>query len=104
MIRIWSYSLPLNNSRAPCQTGAKNDQKDQIPALDQTRADRFIEGNRDGGSGGVSELVQIDEDLFGARAKPFTHSVNNAAIRLMRNHQFDLGDVNLATAQCFLCR
>ncbi len=56
--------LPLDDRRAPGQARAKDEEQNQIAALDSAGSHRFIQGNGDGGGGGVAVFVQVDEDLL----------------------------------------
>src|SRR5262249_40511457 len=60
-----------------------------------------IQGNGDGGGGSVAVFVHVHEDLFGLDPQPFADGVNDAAIGLVRDDAFDLGDVDLAAAHGF---
>ena len=74
------------------------------PRLDAAALHGIVQGDGDGGGGGVAVFVQVDEELVGPGPQSFPHGVNDAAVGLVRDDAFDLGDVQFAAAQYFLGR
>jgi hypothetical protein len=77
--------------------------KMRSPRLNPTGLHGLVEGNGDGGRGGVAVLVEIDEESARAsRAEAVTDGFNDALVGLVRDDALDLGDVEFALAKAFL--
>src|SRR6266568_7720972 len=88
-VRTGPDHLPLDDRRAPSQPRAEDDEQYQVPALNAAGLRCLVQGNSDGGGGGVAVFMHIDEKLFGFGAQPLAEDINDAAIGLVRDDAFD---------------
>src|SRR6185369_11401855 len=92
--------LPLDHRCSPGESGAKNDQQNEITTLNPSLLDGFIQCNGYRSGGRVAILVQIHKHLLGFNPQPFTNGIDDATIGLVRDDALNLGDIDLATTQC----
>src|SRR5437660_11963985 len=93
---------PLNYCGAPGQTGAKNNQQNEISGFYRTGLYGLIQSNGYGCGRGISVLMQVNEQLLGLCAEPLGHGINDPTIRLMRDNAFDACDIQITPLEGFL--
>ena len=94
--------LPLNNGCSPSQSRPKNNQKHQISALDPPLLNSLIQRNSHRSSRCVAKFVNISKNLILGSTQSVCDSTHDPLVRLVRDHAFDLADINLTALHGFL--
>src|SRR4051812_11964884 len=90
---------PLQNSRAPGETGAEAAQEQLVAAADAAGEVGFVEGERNAAGRRVPVAVDVDQHLLRRDAETFRGGIENAAIGLMQNKQVDLMQIDFGMLQ-----
>src|SRR5262245_60058897 len=82
---------PLQQHRAHRKPSAHRSQQHQVPSLDALVRARIGERERDRRGRGVAVLVEVDDDLLRIDAEPIGRGFDDAAVRLVRDEEIDVG-------------
>ena len=82
--------LPLDGGGGPGEAGAEGDHDDLVAALEALGAVGLVEGDGDGGSGGVAILVEVDEDTLVGDREAVGDGVDDAQVGLVGQDELDV--------------
>src|SRR4030042_6748311 len=89
---LYTSLLPSNEATPPGETSTECCEDDQIPLLDRSITDRFIQGNGDGCRRDVSVLLNGEINFFNRDIQPLGHLLKHAQVGLMRDDPLYIGD------------
>src|SRR5258708_32769157 len=85
-----SLLCPLQERRAPGESGSESREQNMVAALHAARADRLVQRERDRCAGGVAVLVDVDRHALDRQADAACGGVDDAEGWLVRNPQVDV--------------
>src|SRR5258708_38138626 len=85
-----SLLCPLQERRAPGESGSESREQNMVTALHAARADRLVQRERDRCAGGVAVLVDVDRHALDRQADAACRRVDDAEVGLVRHPQGDV--------------
>ncbi len=83
---------PLNDRAGPGEAGAEGNEENPVALPDAPQAVCLVEGDGDGGCGGIAVFVEIDKHIFAVEIEPLDNGIDDAQVRLVRYDQIDVFD------------